>query len=77
MWREFDISTRSTKMEDLGIEDDQDGKCSINLYDVAAFYETSSDKDEIMTNVVLRGGNEIGIFFKYSEFKKLINNANS
>ena len=45
MWREFDITTQSTKMVDLGLDDVQDGKCFINLNDVAAFYETSSDKD--------------------------------
>lgn len=68
MWREFEIATRSTKMEDLGIDDDQSAKFSIDLSQVVAYYETYSDKDEMMTNLVTRGGGEYAVFMEYKDF---------
>lgn len=72
MWKEFDIETQSLKLKELGVDDAIGGKCFINLSDVVAIYETFSDKDEEMTNVLLRGGETIGVFVHYSKFKAII-----
>lgn len=72
MWREFDITTHSTRMEDLGIPDDTSAKFSINLAEVAAYYATYSDKEEAMTNIIIKGGGEYAVFMAYPDFDKLM-----
>lgn len=77
MWKEFEISTRSTRMEDLGIDDDQSAKFTLDLSKVIAYYESFSDKEEVMTNVVTQAG-EYGFYIVYKDFDLIMKkHANS
>lgn len=61
MWKEFDIKTLNLKMEELGLEEINSGKCHIYLSEVAAFYQSVDIQGTDMLQVVLKGGTEIGV----------------
>jgi hypothetical protein len=72
-WHEFEIYTVNEKLRDIGVNNNQRSKCSIDLNQVNSFNETvHTDLDEVGVTVYLDSGEQFSLIMTYDEFQQLI-----
>ena len=77
-WYEFDILIENSEMKDMGVDNEEKVKFSIDIGTVIAYNETKLGDDDLEgTGLILNGGQALSILYPYDKFVKLMRHDHS